>query len=525
MGAITTSDIAVAPPLPGGTSLVVAQNDALRGLLVSASPAWPPGERTITLLSTIHDQAGNLLASSQSPGVCGVTVDLETCIDDSHLTTANSTGTPLHEVTAGTPVYVIGDGFPPNASLNVYLLQEESLDHIGGLLVDFTTDGPTLVSTNALGQIPVSAIGVPVAMDDYGLVVDINGDGLLDAGDRLTSHCNVGLNVGPPCDDSPGPPYAVWSMDQKTGVIAGERARGWHGTVDAPATWTTGILNGALSFNGSSTRVTVPNDPDLWFLDTDFSITAWLKTSAATGTIIAHLGATGTGFKLELVGGKPSFTLVDGSGSSVYAATGSPNFADGAWHLLSVTADRASTTGLNIYRDQTLVLTGNPTARAGSITPSGPLTIGARTTGAPYFAGALDEVMLFDEALTHLDVDQVQLSPSRVICPDSGTVSVRPDSPADPGATLARPRILPNPAHAATLVEYSVPRAGWVNVELFDVGGRQVARVPSFFSPSGTHQLALEFNASSGGKLPPGVYNVVIRWGGQTSSRAVVLLP
>ena len=45
---------------------------------------------------------------------------------------------------------------------------------------------------------------------------------------------------------------AYWTFDEGTGTIVHDSAGSNNGTIYGTATWTTGYINGALSFNGSS---------------------------------------------------------------------------------------------------------------------------------------------------------------------------------------------------------------------------------------------------------------------------------
>ncbi|NEP61700.1 MAG: LamG domain-containing protein [Symploca sp. SIO2G7] len=83
--------------------------------------------------------------------------------------------------------------------------------------------------------------------------------------------------------------------------------------------------------------------------------------------------------------------------------------ADGEWHQVTVTVDRNNTTGGKWYVDGVLVNTFNPTGRQGSLSNSKALRLGRRSdsNSAGFFNGSLDEVKLFDSALSASEVQSI----------------------------------------------------------------------------------------------------------------------
>lgn len=86
----------------------------------------------------------------------------------------------------------------------------------------------------------------------------------------------------------PPQPVSYWTFDEGQGAIAYDSVGNNHGTVYS-ATWTTGQINGALSFDGVDNYVEVPDSPEL--NNEFFTMEAWIKTSATSffgtfGTIL-----------------------------------------------------------------------------------------------------------------------------------------------------------------------------------------------------------------------------------------------
>jgi hypothetical protein len=78
---------------------------------------------------------------------------------------------------------------------------------------------------------------------------------------------------------------------------------------------------------------------------------------------------------------------------------------------------------------------------------------------------------------------------------------------------------LPNPFHARTSIEFSLPTTEHAHLEVYDVGGRRVATLVDDRLAAGVHQV--EFDAS---RLASGVYFCRLAAGGSLSTRAITLI-
>ncbi len=222
------------------------------------------------------------------------------------------------------------------------------------------------------------------------------------------------------CVDPPLGMVAWYPLDEPQGPTANEitynnDGRHFNNPVPSP-----GMVAGALCFDGVQSYVEAPDAPQINFGTGDFSIDAWVRTSSAAGVQVicdkrTQDGTGTTGYSFFLANGQPGLQIADGSGSNSCstAATASctnyvipVNVADGLWHHLAVTVNRASTTGITFYLDGA-ALTPNydPTVRPGSITNTSVLRIGMRSfalTGG--FNGCVDELEIFRRELTAAEV-------------------------------------------------------------------------------------------------------------------------
>jgi hypothetical protein len=87
--------------------------------------------------------------------------------------------------------------------------------------------------------------------------------------------------------------------------------------------------------------------------------------------------------------------------------------------------------------------------------------------------------------------------------------------------TKVLPRLLasPDPFNASTILHYSLPGAGVVSVDIFNVEGKLVASLLKSRQPAGSG--ALKFDAR---QLPGGVYIAQMRLGNRKLTRRITLL-
>lgn len=154
-----------------------------------------------------------------------------------------------------------------------------------------------------------------------------------------------------------------------------------------------------LRFDGSNDQVNCGNDVSLNVTDA-ITISTWMNTSStATQFIISKFDITDASYELycSAVGvGGARFRLYDSVGG--VTINSNTEVQDGNWHHV---VGRLSGTTMSIYVDGVLKNTGtlnNP------ITPSGAvLNIATRNNGL-FFAGGLDEVRIYDRALSEEEI-------------------------------------------------------------------------------------------------------------------------
>jgi hypothetical protein len=221
---------------------------------------------------------------------------------------------------------------------------------------------------------------------------------------------------------------SYWKLDEGCENIAYDSVNGNHGTIHGTInetingeTWTAGIVDGALRFDGVDNYVHVPDDDSLDAGTWSSTFMAWVNTTAIDRhpdhvTAITH--GRGGVYPIRTLGMKGSdwqgfgtvdARIEDNSGHQVTSSDDGPVINDGIWHHIAVVFDRE-------YKQMIRYVDGAQAGTADSLeslTTSSdskhPLrigTIGEATTAGEYWKGLIDEVAIYNRALCALEIEQ-----------------------------------------------------------------------------------------------------------------------
>ncbi|MHC4247839.1 MAG: protein kinase domain-containing protein [Planctomycetota bacterium] len=201
-----------------------------------------------------------------------------------------------------------------------------------------------------------------------------------------------------------------WKFDEGRGTVARDSS-GWgnHGKIMGGAKWAEGRAGGAIEFDGRDDRVVIARP-----VQDDLTISMWMRTSRdgaggrggaarrghwyyGTGLVDGEVDDIQDDFGASLVGGAFCF----GTGNPDRTIASATTVDDGAWHHVAATRVRR-TGALAVYVDGAREATG--TGGTQSLVKPSRLTVACILNGKGYFAGAIDDVRVYDRALSGAEV-------------------------------------------------------------------------------------------------------------------------
>lgn len=220
----------------------------------------------------------------------------------------------------------------------------------------------------------------------------------------LSAQCCFGQRLNPYASLNYGL-VGWWTMNEGIGTVAKDwGGYGNSGSLSNSPAWTSGVIGGSLSFDGTARLVNVPNTSSL-DIET-LSVCAWIKSTAtSSGNIILE--------KWNQTGPYPYvFRTMPTTGYGAVACydltqnpgvVGTNIVTDGKWHHLVGTRIKGG--AMSLYLDG--AIQGTTTDNTSSTTKNGePVFIGARGNYASPMNGLIDDVRIYSRALSS---DEVRL--------------------------------------------------------------------------------------------------------------------
>ncbi|MFI7638897.1 LamG-like jellyroll fold domain-containing protein [Nonomuraea sp. NPDC049400] len=278
---------------------------------------------------------------------------------------------------------------------------------------------------------------------------------------------------------------AAYGMNEGSGTSVADSSGQNNAGTGSSTTWANGKYGKALSFNGSSSWITVQDAASLR-LTTGMTLSAWVNpaTVANWSSVVAK----------ELSAGGVSYTMYAANGSSAPSGwvqtdpashstvTGISPLPVNTWSHLALTYDSAA---LRLFVNGQQIA---QTALSGNLYNDGsPLRIGGNKIWGEYFSGLIDEVRVYNRAQT---TDQIQADMNTPV----GSTTPGPDPTPTPTPTPT-PDPTPNPV-PGLVAAYGMEEGTGTTVG--DSSGQNNTGAATDTSwTTGKHGKALSFNGSS----------------------------
>ncbi len=299
---------------------------------------------------------------------------------------------------------------------------------------------------------------------------------------------------------------AAFGFNEGAGAaVADTSGAGNHGTTTA-ATWSAaGKYGQALSFNGANSWVTIADAPSL-DLTTGMTLEAWVQPTTINSweTVILKetTGELAYALYADNDAARPGAWIRQGNTS--YSTIGTSQIPINAWTHLAATYDGAV---LRLYVNGAQV---SSLTRSGSINvTTGALRIGGNSVWSEWFNGLIDEVRIYNHALTQSEIQTDMNTPIADTTPPT-IVSTAPAAGASGVASSANITVTFSEAMDPATISAAT-------LELRDAGGSIVngavsysaATLTATFDPDGNLTPGAEYTALvRGGAADPRVKDV-----------------
>jgi glucose/arabinose dehydrogenase len=401
--ATITFNVTVNPPAPVITSPLTATGAVglafSYAITATNSPAaygaaGLPGGLSVNpgtgVISGVPSVTGNFAVTITATNVTGTgSATLALTINSSAPANTAPTITAIADqtTTTNTPVgpiaFTVGDAETAAGSLVVSgATSNQTLVPNSGISFGGSGTSRTVTTTPASGQTGAATVTVTVS------------DGQLSTARSFTLTVNPATGTGL---------VASYNFNEGSGTVLTDRSGNANTGTIMGATWTTaGKYGGALTFNGSSNLVVVNASPSL-NLTNAMTIEAWVYPTASQSkwrTIVqrerdAYFLHAGSNAALRPAGGG----TLNGAMTFAAATTAIPT---NSWTHLAVTYDGAA---VRLYVNGAQVASKAQTGPIQATTA--PLRIGGNVPYGEYFLGRIDEIRLYNRALsaTELQAD------------------------------------------------------------------------------------------------------------------------
>jgi len=298
---------------------------------------------------------------------------------------------------------------------------------------------------------------------------------------------------------------AHWKFDETNGTTAADsgpfRLDGALLNMN-PVGWYTGKVDGGLLFDGADDVMRVEHQDVLILSDESFSISAWLYTQnlPETSMVLFSKGSSvsdddpktsGRWFEIKTSGNSLRFAIDDNSKESVVAINDVSSVLPYRWtHIVGVR--NAEDSMLKLFING--ALQSDAADETGSISQTEDLYIGNNHSGSGPFYGILDEISMYNYALSEYEVKAIY--------------GLAADVPDAFGKEMNPVQNYPNPFSTTTTFAYELASDNDVQLCIYNLSGSLISTLVDQQQAAGVHKLTFD-----AGGLASGIYLFEIKIG------------
>jgi hypothetical protein len=327
------------------------------------------------------------------------------------------------------PGSLAATGAPGNAQLT-WTASTDNVGVNGYRIHRSTTPGFTPSDANQIGSTPTTTFtDAGLAAGTYYYRIRAS-----DAAGNLSPSSNEVSATVTAVPTNPGL-VAAYGMNEASGTTVGDSS-GQHNTGAArDTTWAAGKHGLALSFNGSSSWVTVPHAPSLR-LTNALTLSAWVRPSTVDDlwrAVLMKERSTGGGYGLyaSTEYSAPAGwleTTVEGGG-----LTGDDPLPLNQWSHLATTYDGST---FRVYLNGTQVAQAAMTGDV--LDDGGSLRIGGNSFWGEFYSGLIDEVRIYNRVQTAAQIQTDMNTPIGTAASPSGAAQQLRTNTTDPAPAIQK---------------------------------------------------------------------------------------
>src|SRR4051812_19649231 len=430
------------PPPPDTTKPTVSMSAPADGSTVSATVALNANASDNVAVAGVQFLVnGNAVGSEDTAAPYSVNWDSSTVANGSYSITARARDAAGNQATSAAVVVTVSntpDSTPPSIAVTSPLsggtvsgtvtLAANASDNVGVIGVQFFVDGTPTGAEDVSAPYSVSWNSATVANGTHNITARAR-DGAGNATTSLPISVSVTNSTQPPV---PGLVAAYAFSENNGSAVTDISGNGNNGTINNAVWNSAGKYGWGLSFDGATSRINIPDATSL-HLTTGMTLEAWVKPSTLSSWNAILIKEKTAG----LVYGLYANSDTNRPSGHVYITQevdtrGSAQLALNTWTHLAATYDGNL---LTLYVNG--VQTNSKTLGGNILVSTGGLSIGSDAFAGEYFRGMIDEVRIYNRALSAAEVQSDMNTPiTTTAIVDKAPPSVSVIAPAQ-GSTIS----------------------------------------------------------------------------------------